>query len=82
MKILQATFLEPVESPVAGRGGGMIEKYRDDPKNPGPMTCRAQGPGLLLEVKESPRVCIVPWGNVRFVLGEIEESDAKPAKQK
>ena len=82
MKIVQAQFMEPIESPITGNGGGMMDKYRA--KDGAPLTCRAMGPGLIVEQadREKPRATVVPWGNVRFAVVEMEEGDTKQAAKR
>ena len=75
MNIVRIELLEPVESPVLGRGGGRIDRLQAPFTK---LTCRPQGPGVIFEAVDSGKATIVPWANIKFVQVEIE-SDEKPA---
>lgn len=79
MKVIAVEFLEPVESPVLGRGGGRIDRMRSVE---GPMRVRPQGPGLIIEQEGNSRACIVPWANVKYAMVEMEPGDEKGAAKR
>lgn len=79
MKIVEAQFMEPVQSPVRGVGGGSTDRFKEKPD--AKLHCRVLGPGLILEVEDQPLATVIPWVNVKYALVNVEEGDSKPAKK-
>jgi len=82
MKVVLVEFLEPIEKPAKGRGGGLDSKWKHSDA-PDAVTCRAFGPGFVLEQAGSEDATVVPWHMVKFARVRFEKpaDEAKAAKR-
>lgn len=78
MRIVSIVFIEPVESPILGRGGGFITNMRS---TDGPLKVRPMGPGIIIEQEGNASSTVVPWANVKFARVVLEADDGKAAKR-
>jgi hypothetical protein len=76
MKVVHVEFLEPIDSPIKGQGGGRIDKFKASATDKA-VSCRPFGPGFVLEQEGNPDAIIVPWAAVKFARVQMDESDQK-----